>query len=65
MKTKDENLIKEAISILRDNGSVKYAQKVASDKLIKSWNELENYLPKSSHVKDLKQLCEYLVDREL
>ena len=25
MKTKDEKLIKEAISILRDNGSVKYA----------------------------------------
>ena len=29
MKTKDEKLIKEAISILNDNGSINYAKKVS------------------------------------
>ena len=49
MKTKEENLIKEAIDILKKNKSVEYAQKRSNEILLNSWIDLEKVLPKSKY----------------
>jgi geranylgeranyl pyrophosphate synthase len=65
MHTNDENLIHEAIKILKDNGSIEYAKHRAADLLEEAWNELDQILPKSTPKTHLENLSKYLIDREL
>ena len=65
MKTNDDDLIREAISILHKSGSIKYAEKKAKQLLIDAWEGLEPVLPESSTKTQLRQLSMYLVNRDL
>jgi geranylgeranyl pyrophosphate synthase len=40
MKTEEEKLLKEAIDILYESGSIQYAEKRAKDLMENAWNEL-------------------------
>lgn len=50
MRTDDENTIREAISILKESGSIKYAHRTAKTMLGEAWVKLENDLPSDSDV---------------
>ena len=48
MNTTDETLIREAVSILEESGSIKYANDMAKDMVTQAWEELEVHLPENS-----------------
>ena len=45
MKTEDTQLLQEAIDILHESGSIKYAEDTANRMLKTAWDELEPNLP--------------------
>lgn len=65
MKTKDENLLKEAIQIMIDNGSIKYAEQKAQNLMRKAWDDVEVFLPEGEGKKNLEALSTFLIDRSL
>lgn len=65
MKTNDAELIHEAISILKRNKSIEFAQKKMRGLITEAWTELVNVLPPSAAVAKLKALVDYLIEREL
>lgn len=65
MKTNDDDLILEAISILKKSGSLDYAEKKAKQLLIEAWEGLEPILPECKSKNQLRQLSMYLVNRDL
>jgi len=65
MNTEDSALLQEAINILHESGSIKYAEKLAKDMLSKAWEELEPSLPESDGKIKLEELSKYLIDRDL
>ena len=44
MKTKDEQLLREAVSILHESGSIEYAKNKASEIVKVAWEELDPLL---------------------
>ena len=56
LQTNDETLLKEAINILKDNGSVEYAKKRAGEILGEAWLDLEKVLPESKVKKNIEEL---------
>ena len=70
MGTEDEEIIREAISILKASGSLEYASETAKSMIKDAWRDLESDLPGDSELakkakSQLSELSEYLVDREL
>ncbi len=64
MHTRDRALLDEAISILRKYGSVEYAKEFAREIVRESWREIENILPDNEYKKKLRELTNFLVERE-
>jgi len=64
MHTTDEALIKEAIQIMKKNGSITYAQKIAKEIIAKAWAEVDSFLTPSEAKKKLKSFADYLIERE-
>jgi len=64
MHTTDETLIKEAIEIMKKNGSITYAQKFARDIITKAWTDVESFLAPSEAKQKLKAFADYLIERE-
>lgn len=50
MRTENEDMIKEAISILAASGSIQYAHHTAKNMLGEAWLSLENNLPVDNDV---------------
>ena len=65
MKTTDDELLREAISILRRSGSISYAEQQAKAMLGQAWKELAPTLPESEGKDMLEELSMFLIDREL
>ena len=65
MKTLEEPLLQEAIDILHESGSIKYAEQKARSLLEGAWSELESSLPEGEGKKKLEELSLYLIDRNL
>lgn len=65
LKTQDAELLQEAIDILRQSGSIDYAQDKARTMLREAWSSLEADLPTGDAKQMLKDLSLYLVDRDL
>ena len=65
MKTLEEKILQEAIDILHESGSVKYAETKARNLLEGAWGELEPSLPEGEGKKMLEELSLYLIDRNL
>ena len=50
MGTEDEQVIREAIGILKDSGSLEYASGVAKGMVAEAWGRLEKELPGGSRL---------------
>jgi len=58
-------MIKEAIKILKECGSVEYARNFAKDLVSKSWRDVEGILKEGTAKKRLEAFAEYLIARDL
>lgn len=65
LQTNDEKLLIEAINILKDNGSVEYAKNRAANMMAGAWKELDPVIPNSKAKKNIEQLSQYLIDRDI
>ena len=65
MHTKDPELIKEAIDIMKKYGSIKYAKEYARKMVSDAWKDVEKILPESDAKKILKSFAEFLIEREI
>jgi len=64
-KTDSQELINEAISLIKDTGSIEYADKMAKDIIRAAWNNIAPLLPENSAKKKLEVFTNYLVDRKI
>lgn len=65
LQTEDEKLLLEAVDILKRSGSVEYAEHRAKTMLEDAWNRLEVTLKDNSGKDKLKQLSDFLINRDL
>lgn len=64
MQTSDPHLIREAIELIKESGSIEYARSLSNQLVTRAWSELDDLLPDSEAKKNLKALAEFLVSRE-
>ncbi len=64
LRTDDNNLIREAISLLKESGAIEYAKKTCIGLVSNAWSELDRVLPDSQAKQKLKALAEFLISRE-
>lgn len=65
MHTKDEDVINEAIAIIKKYDSVAYSQKIGRNLVERAWNELEPILNESKAKRKLKMLADFLISRSI
>lgn len=65
MHTRDENLKRKAVEIMRKYGAVEYAKITAARIVEESWREIEKILPPSEAKEKIKMLAEYLIQRKI
>jgi len=58
-------VLQEAIDILHESGSIKYASDLAKSMLEKAWKEVHPTIPECEGKKLMEELSEYLIDRDL
>lgn len=58
-------MLKEAVQILHDEGSVEYAKNISINKVSSAWKEIEPVLPDCDAKDDLYDLQQYLITRSL
>jgi geranylgeranyl pyrophosphate synthase len=63
MKTKDPELVQEAISILKSTNSIEYAKKVGNELMLKTWDEIKPHFPDNQARRDMDALLDYHVNR--
>lgn len=64
LHTSDQELINEAIAILKETKSTDYARQVARDIVVAAWNEVEKVIPESEAKSKLKIFADYLIERD-
>lgn len=64
MRTGNEDLIREAIELVKESGAVDYAKSVSRRMVSEAWRELEKVLKPSEARERLKALAEFLITRE-
>ncbi len=65
MHTRDENLKRKAVEIMRKCGAIEYAKITAARIVEESWREIEKILPPSEAKEKIKMLAEYLIQRKI
>ncbi|MBS7653499.1 MAG: polyprenyl synthetase family protein [Candidatus Bathyarchaeia archaeon] len=65
MHTRDENLKRKAVEIMRKYGAIEYAKTTAARIVEESWREIEKILPPSEAKEKIKMLAEYLIQRKI
>ncbi len=65
LKTSDESLLREAIKILHDNGSIDYASEKAASLMKSAWSDVEKIITPSKAKEHLESLNSYLINRSL
>ena len=60
----DEETISEAIQIMREAGSIKYAEKFAQELVKDGWAQVNAALPESEAKKKLESFSKYLIERK-
>lgn len=65
MHTRDENLKRRAIEIMRKYGAIEHAREVASKLVEESWSIIDPLLPESKAKEKVKMLAEYLIQRKI
>ncbi len=64
MHTRDLELIKEAVGIMRKYGAIDYARRVAEEMVRDAWSEVDKWLRPSEAKETLRELAMFLVERE-
>ena len=65
MKTKDKELITEAITIMKKYNSIDYAKNKAKNLVKSAWKNINKTIPESESKKKLKLFAEYLINRDI
>lgn len=65
MHTSDENLIREAIEIMRSNNSIEFASKKAEELMVNAWRKIDSLIPDSIAKLKLKALVDFLISRKV
>jgi geranylgeranyl pyrophosphate synthase len=65
MHTRDENLIREAMDIIRKHGSVEYSRGVARKIVTSAWQEAEPLLKPSPSKALLKKFISFAIERQI
>ncbi len=65
MHSKDPAIIREAIRLLGQPGSIKYAEKKARELVEDAWKQFEKQFPKSHAREKLRAFADFLVERRL
>jgi geranylgeranyl pyrophosphate synthase len=65
MKTRDPNLINEAINIMKKNNSFEYSSNIAKNLVSEAWDQIEPLLPNNEYKDALKHFSHYLINRKL
>ncbi len=63
MRPSDPNLIREAIALIVEAGSIEYGKAVARRLVEEAWAGIEGSLPESKQKEGLRELAGYLVER--
>lgn len=64
LRAHDNNLIREAINLLKESGAIEYAKKICIEVVSNAWSELDRALPSSRAKDKLKALANFLISRE-
>lgn len=64
-KTEDQELINEAITILKESGSLDYAKETMHRIIDQAWNEAKLKLPDNKFTKHLESLAYFNINRNL
>lgn len=65
MHTSDQELVQEAIGIIRSTGSIDFARDRAKQIVKDAWTEVETLLPESLARKKLQAFADFLIERDL
>lgn len=65
MKTKDQKLIQEAISLIKKTNSLNYAKDIGNKLISQAWDEIKDLLPDNQGKKKLNLLAEFCMSRNL
>jgi geranylgeranyl pyrophosphate synthase len=64
-KTESQEIINEAIEIIKQSGSIEYASKMAKDIIRSAWANIAPLLPENVAKKKLEVFTNYLVERKI
>ena len=65
LQTEDEALLKEAVDIIYKSGAIEYSEMRAKHMLTEAWAQLETVIPENEGKAKLKQLSDFLINRDL
>lgn len=65
MRTKDQDLIQEAIGLIKKTNSLEYARSLGNKLIKEAWEEVDNILPDNQGKKKLKLLAEFCISRNV
>lgn len=65
MKTKDQKLIQEAISLIKKTNSLNYAKDLGNKLISQAWEDIKNLLPDNQGKKKLNLLAEFCMSRNI
>ncbi len=65
LKTKDKELIKEAINIIKKYSGIEDSKKVAEELVSKAWEKIDSELPDSDSKNKLKLFADFMIEREI
>eukprot|EP01129_Flabellula_baltica_P014157 TRINITY_DN6722_c0_g1_i1.p1 TRINITY_DN6722_c0_g1~~TRINITY_DN6722_c0_g1_i1.p1 ORF type:complete len:355 (-),score=96.89 TRINITY_DN6722_c0_g1_i1:1018-2082(-) len=65
MHTRENDLIQEAINIIKSTKSIQYARETAEEMVRATWAEVSPLLPENEAKQKLKVFVDYLVDRDM
>lgn len=63
--TNDQNLINEAIEIIKKYNSIEYAKEFAKKMVKEAWDEVDKLLKPSEAKEKLKAFAYYLIERKI
>ena len=64
-KTDNAELIAEGIEIIKESGSIKYAQEIANRIMKDAWEKMKNKLPESEAKSKIEAFTYYLINRNI
>jgi geranylgeranyl pyrophosphate synthase len=60
----DEAVISEAIELIKSTGAIEYASEIAKKLVVEAWSNASQILPESEAKRKLKDIADYLIQRE-